>query len=170
MIDLAPKIHELTHAERRVAYDDALERAKAAAHKASTAHKARTPDPRSSSDYRAWKTMKMVCVLLVKHQDKAASIECSKDGASRPRIFIPNKKHILLPESDGEFVLMLLPKWLAQKAELMGVTAGLSPDRTWTSAEVDQWRSLSSLRLSVNTKIHSANRRTPSNISRSNAA
>jgi hypothetical protein len=165
----APKIHELPDDERRAAYDAAFERAMDAARTASAAHKARKPDPRSISDYRAWRTMKMVCVLLVKHQDRAASIECSTDGSSA-RIYIPTKQHILLPESVAEFALMLLPKWLAENRKLMGVTAELSPDRTWTSADIEQWRELSRQRMSINTKIHYANRRAPSNISRSNAA
>ena len=114
--------------------------------------------------------MKMVCVLLVKHQDKTASIECSKDGSTGARIYIPNKQHIILPESAGEFALMLVPKWLAQKTGLMGISADLTADRAWTSADVDQWRALGRLRLSINTKIYFANRRAPSNISRSNAA
>ncbi|MGY3607631.1 MULTISPECIES: hypothetical protein [unclassified Bradyrhizobium] len=157
----------LTHSEK---FDIALGMVKAALHEAAVEFKSAKRDTRSAVTYRSWHAASLVCVLLVKHQDKLTSIECSRDGAERPRIYVPIKQSTILPESAGEFVLMLLPKWLAVRAELMGVTPDLSPDRAWTSADIDQWDTLRRLRLRINTKIYFARRRPTSNISRSDAA
>jgi hypothetical protein len=163
-----PHVFSLPPDERRAEYDAALDRAMDAAHEAAVDHKARKADPRSALDYRAWRTMRLVCVLVVKHADKPSSIEASLDGISRPRIYIPNSKLIAMPESTDEFALMLLPKWLCEKSGLMGVTPDLVGE--WTDDQRKLWDSLRRTRLSINTKIHYANRRASSNISRSNAA
>lgn len=165
-----PHIHALPPADRRVAYDMAMQRVMDAVHEASAAHKARRPDPRSIHHYRIWRTMGLVCVLVVKHQPKPASIECSHDGGTYPRIYLPTSKSIIQPETTGEFALICLPKWLAQKAGLMGVTPELCADQPWTDEQRETWSALQRLRLSINTKIYSANKRSASVLSRSAVA
>src|SRR6266536_1883139 len=120
----------LTRAEK---FDAALGMVREALSEAAVDHRSRKADPRSVLDYRAWRTMGLVCVLVVKHQDKPSSIECSLDGDSRPRLYIPNSKRIALPESTDDFALTLLPKWLCEKSGLMGVTPDLVGE--WTDEQ-----------------------------------
>jgi hypothetical protein len=157
-----PRIHELPPAERQAAYDMAAARVMECQRELSAAHKARKPDPRSIHDYRGYRTMGLVCVLVVKHQPKPASIECSRDGSAYPRIYLPTSKSILQPETTDDFALICLPKWLARKAELTGVTPELCEARPWTDAQRETWDALRKLHLSINGKIYFANRRSSS--------
>jgi hypothetical protein len=168
--DALPHVFSLPPEERRKVYADAADRAMEAAHEAAAEHKARKIDPRSIHDYRAWHTMRMVCVLVVKHRDRAASIEVSRDGGAFPHIYLPTSKMIRQPESTEDFVLAVIPKWLAQKAELQGVAPELCAGRPWTDEQRAAWKSLSNTRLSINTKIYFAKKRPSSSISRGNAA
>lgn len=131
---------------------------------------ARKPDPRSIADYTAWRTMGLVCVQVMKHSDRAASIECSRDGDAAGRIFLPTSKSIVQSDSVGDFLLICVPKWLAVKTELIGVTPDLSEARVWTKADVAAWNSLRNTRMSINTRIQRKHHKSTSNISRSNAA
>ena len=127
------------------------------------------PDPRTPLNYRAWHTCRSVCVLVVKHRDKPASIECSRDGSYYPHLYLPSSKIEIQPESTAEFVLAIMPKWLAQKSELIGMTLPLTVARVWADAQADQWEALRKLRLTINNKIYFAKKR-PSALSRSHAA
>ncbi|SHJ72127.1 hypothetical protein SAMN05444159_1316 [Bradyrhizobium lablabi] len=162
-----PHVFALAPDDRRVAYDAAAARALDAASEASAAHNARKVDPRSVLDYRGYQTMRMVCVLLVRHHDKPASIECSRDGTVA-RIYLPNSKMIAQPESSADFLLCVIPKWLAQKAELMGVTPDLAGD--WSEEQRETWNRLKDARFSINRKIQSPPRLTTHAISRVNTA
>jgi hypothetical protein len=177
-----PSVFSLPPAERRQAYDAAHERAMEAAHEAAVASKARNkPDPHAG-DYLAWRTMGMVCVLVVKHRDKPASFECSRDGGPYRHLYLPFSQLVPLPESDGEFLLALLPRpWVnriekkdfagAQPLrELFGVTLPLSAAQPWTDEQCATWERLGNRRLSINSRIQSAKARSISNISRTNAA
>lgn len=173
-----PRIQDLPPEERREALEDAADRAMDAAIESAAAHNARKPDPRSILDYRAYHTMRLVCVLVVKHRDKAASIECSRDGAW-PHIYLPTKKLMVQPESEGDFILALMPKsflvWLAKQDDapsvartLLGVTPELAGEQT--AARRETWKRLERVRSSINSKIYYAKRRSTSVISRGNAA
>jgi hypothetical protein len=173
-----PRIHDLPPAERQAEYDAALERVKAASRQIAAERNARKPDPRSILDYRAWRTMRMVCILVVKHRDKPASFEVSRAG-SWPHIYLPIRKTIVQPESTSEFIVAVIPKafltWLASQPDapkgvdqLLGVTPDLEGE--WTDAQRETWSALRRLRLSINSKIYTANRRSPSVLSRSAVA
>lgn len=165
-----PSIFGLTAAERRAAYDEASERAMEAARAAALAYKSKhAPDP-LAQQYRLWNTMGMVCVLVVKHRDKPASIEISRDGSYYPHTYLPTSKMIVQPESVDQFVLAVVPKWLAQRAELMGITLPLSPARPWTDEQRAAWERLGRLRSSINTRIYSARKRIASNFTRNQVA
>ena len=165
-----PSILSLPTAERRAEYDDAMARVKVAASEVARQHKARKPDPRSLHDYRGFHAMGMVCVLVVKHRDKPASAECSRDGSYYPHLYLPTSKSIVQPESTEDFLLVCVPKWLAQKAEIVGVTLPLSHARPWTDEQRETWRRLTRLRSTINTNIHFAKKRRASVLSRSATA
>jgi hypothetical protein len=168
--DTLPHIFSLSPEERRKVYDEAAERAMEAVREMAAEHKARKIDPRSIHDYRAWHTMRMVCILVVKHRDKAASVEVLRDGGAFPHIYLPTSKMIRQPECTEDFVLAVIPKWLAQKAELQGVAPELCAERPWTDEQRAAWKSLSVARLNINTKIYFAKKRPHSLISRGDAA
>jgi hypothetical protein len=170
MPSTAPSIHSLPPDERRAEYAAASDRAMEAAMDAAREYKARKPDPRSVHDYRGWHTMGLVCVLVVQHQPKPASIECSRDGGHYTHLYLPFSKIILQPETTDDFALVVIPKWLAQKANLMGVTPALSDARPWTDVQQKTWDGLGRLRSTINTKIYYANRRPASVLSRSAVA
>lgn len=163
-------IFALSPDHRRAVYDEAAERVADEARDIVAETKARKSDPRSIHDYRAYNTMGLVCVLVVKHRKKPSSLECSRDGSAYPHIYLPTSKSIVEPETTDDFALISVPKWLAQKAELIGVTLSLSSARPWTDSQRETWKSLSNLRMGINSKIHFAKRRAASNISRGNAA
>lgn len=129
----------------------------------------KNPDARTAVHYRTWQTMGLVCVLVVKHRDKIASIECSRDGSYYPHIYLPTSKIVPQPEATDEFILACVPKWLAQRAELLGITLPLSPARHWTDEQHATWERLGRLRTSINTRIYFAHRRR-SNFKRSEVA
>lgn len=160
----------LTRPERSAAYNAAVDRVAAVSREMVAEVKARKPDPRSIHDYRSYLTMGLVCVLVVKHRDREASIECSINGNSSVHIFLPTKLCIVQPDGVGEFLLICVPKWLAQRAGLAGVTRDLTDARAWTKTDLEAWETLRKIRLGVNSKIYNANRRTSSNISKVNAA
>src|ERR1700738_456184 len=106
-----PSVFALAPDERRAIYDDAAERAMDAAHEAAVASKARNkPDPRAN-DYLEYRARGLVCVLVVKHQDKPASFDCSRDGAPFPHVYLPFSRSVMQPESTEDFLLVCVPKW-----------------------------------------------------------
>ncbi len=182
MIALArPSIFSLKPDERRAEYAAAGERAMAAARTMAAEHNARKPDA-YEGEYLAWRALGLVCILVVKHRDASASFEISRDGAGA-RIYLPKSKTITLAESDGDFLLALIPrsfvKWICIKdpaaggrfRELFGVTLPLAADRAWTSAECETWTRLDRRRTTINVKIQTAkNRRKYSAIRKRDAA
>jgi hypothetical protein len=163
-----PRIFDLPPDERRDAHDDAMARATEAQREAAREHKARKPDPRSIHDYRGYNTMRMVCVLVARHAPKPASFDCSRDGSRYPRIYLPFSKCIEQPESTDDFLLVCVPKWLAEKVELMGVTPLLVGD--FTDSQRETWNRLRDLRVGINSKIYFAKKRPASVLSRSAVA
>lgn len=169
----SPHIFSLSPEERCAEYDAASERAMAAALEIAAEHNARKPDPHAG-EYLSWRVMGMVCILVVKHRDLSASFEISRDGAGA-RIYMPKSKVMPLVESDGDFMLALLPrsfvKWIGIKdpsagarfRELFGVTMPLAADRVWTDAECETWTRLDRRRSTINVKIQTAKHRTKYN-------
>lgn len=161
-------IFALSPDDRRAAYDEAAERVADEARDIVAETKARKSDPRSIHDYRAYNTMGLVCVLVVRSATPfPASFECTRAGAA-PRFFLPKSEIFVMAEATPEFLLAVAPKWLAEKLGLLGVAQDLVGD--WTDAQRETWKSLSNLRMGINSKIHFAKRRAASNISRGNAA
>ena len=171
-----PRIFDLPPDERRAAYDAAAARVAEASREASASFKAREPDPRSVHDYRIYNTMRMVCILVVKHRDRVNSIEVSRDGGGAPHAFIDPKKMIVQPESEGEFVLALvgrgLSQWIyeKQRVNLLAITPPLADGIEWTDEQRKTWTRLETLRSSINSKIYFAKKRPASVLSRSAVA
>jgi len=166
-------IFSLPPDERRAVYEQAQANAMEAAHQAAIAHKERNkPDPREQ-DYLAYRSMGYVCALVVRTMRPCpASIECTRDGAGA-RFWLSNSKARIQPESDGEFLLVAIPKWLAQRVGLTGTTPELSSEREWTPEQRETWEALKHARNRINTKIYFANRRAPrrqSNFTRNDVA
>jgi hypothetical protein len=166
------RIFDLPPDERREAYDDAMERVMDAARESAAEYKARKPDPRSIHDYRGYHTMRMVCVLVVKSSRAYPnSVQCTRDGTGAP-FYIPNSKKIAQPESTDDFLLCVIPKWLADvdHLALQGVTPELCAERPWTDAQRDVWERLTRARSIINTNIYFAKKRPASVLSRSAVA
>lgn len=157
MTKTATRFFDLPESERRALCDRADAAAMEVGMQAAAEYKARKPDPRAQQ-YRIWRTMDMGCVLVVKHRDKTNSIEISRDGSYYPHTYLPTSKIIVQPESTKEFILAVVPKWLAHRAELSGVTLPLSPARPWLDEQRETWRRLDNLRMSINTRIRNAGR------------
>lgn len=158
MHSAAPSIFSLPPEEKRKAYDEALERCDAEQRRASAEYKARKaapPDPRADN-YLTWKDQRKVCVLVVKHQPKPASIECSRDGSYYPPIYLANSESEPQPESTSDFVLTIVPKWLAKKTDLAGIVLPLSRARPWTDEQAATWARLDRIRDSINRRIQTA--------------
>jgi hypothetical protein len=117
-------------------------------------------DPRKPADYRIFKTMKLICVPLVRHA-LAGTLELSRDGWMRPRAFINPAKLIEQPESDGDLVLVLIERGLAnwikdkQRCNLFGVAPELSAEREWTDHDRAVWNRLRRLADTINSRIAS---------------
>src|SRR4051794_7819105 len=109
MTTTATRFFDLPEAERRALCDRADAAALEVGMQAAAEYKARKPDPHTQQ-YPIWQTMKMGCVLVVKHRDAAASFEVSRDGGAGPHIYMPKSQTITLPESDGDFMLALLSR------------------------------------------------------------
>lgn len=168
--------------EKRAWNDAAEDRVRALSREMVATANARKPDPHAG-EYLAWRTMELVCILVVKHRDAPASIEVSRDGGAASHIYLPKSKTLALPDSEGDFLLALLSrsfvKWIAAKEpaagqrfrELFGVTLPLAADRDWTESQCASWQRLDSRRMSINARIQAAKSRTKySTLTRSQVA
>lgn len=149
--------HDASDSERKLMLDCAQDAVRETAAAMAEQHKRRKVDPRSPADYKAWKTMKMVAVPLVKRGDKPASIEAAMGGSAAPRVFLPNSQMLIQPESRDQFVLAVIPKWLAQARNLMGVPGEI--EDTATSSEKAAWSAIQNTAMSINVRISNANYR-----------
>lgn len=112
-------------------------------------------DPRTDFDYRSYRSMGYACVLAVKQPDareNPASVRVGASLKSDPQ-FLGPKNSILLQESEGPFVLALMPKWLITKTMLPTHPSALSEEEPWTDDERALWDRLRNVCLSVNTRI-----------------
>lgn len=156
---------DLNAEERRLHVDHANDAVREVMLQAIAEGKAKKPDPRSAGDYRGLKTMGHVAIIVVKHADKPASIEVSRDGGERGHLYLPAKSIVVQPESGAELLLITIPRWLATRIReekhinLFGVAPALSDLRVWTKADLATWTALERLASHINCKISSANRR-----------
>jgi hypothetical protein len=151
-----PRIQDLPAAERQAHYDAAQERVRAASREIVAEAKARKPDPRGAFDYRVWHDSNMAAALVVRHPGRTTSLEISADGG-RPRAFLNPAKARIQPESDGDFLLIVLSRSLArwvrerQRVNLMGVTPELVGD--YSDAQRETWARLKRTCATINARI-----------------
>ncbi|MET4197247.1 hypothetical protein ABIB96_001235 [Bradyrhizobium sp. LA3.X] len=121
-------------------------------------------DPRTDFDYRSYRSLNYVCVLLVKQQDDRyapSTIRVGRTLTSDPQ-FLGPKNSIILPESEGRFVLALMPHWLISKAMLPSYPLALDDtDSAWSDDERALYDRLRNVCISVNTRIRRGGSRQP---------
>lgn len=120
-------------------------------------------DPRTDFDYRSYRSMGYACVLAVKQTDareNPSSVRVGQSLKSDPQ-FLGPRNSILLQESEGPFVLALMPKWLITKTMLPTHPGALSEAEPWTDDERALWDRLRDICLSVNTRIRRGGARQP---------
>ncbi len=160
MIPGAAYLMKLPPAERQAAVEAALEAVREKSAEITRIEKAKTPDPRTDLQYKTWRTMKLFAVPVVRHSDRPASIEVSRDGdAAGKHAFIPLRSApIVLPESRGALQLVLIAKpiakWIADKqgVSLSAVPADLVGD--WSDDDREHWARLRALATHINVNIH----------------
>lgn len=159
MIPGAAYLMKLRPAERRAAVGGALEAVREKAAELALLEKAKTPDPRTDLQYKTWRTLKLFAVPVVRHSDRPASIEVSRDGdAAGKHAFIPRRSApIVLPESRAPLQLVLVGKpiarWIAEKqgVSLSAVPADLIGD--WSDEDRKHWARLRALAGHININI-----------------
>ncbi|MGY3609900.1 MULTISPECIES: hypothetical protein [unclassified Bradyrhizobium] len=123
---------------------------------------AKRDDPRTDFDYRSYKSMDYVCTLLVKQPDareNPSSIRVGRSLSSDPQ-FLGPRNSIILPESEGRFVLAIMPAWLVRKCLLPTYPFPLDEeDPAFTADERATWDRLRLVCHSVNARIRGAGRR-----------
>jgi hypothetical protein len=124
-----------------------------------TRRKPRVPkpadDPRTDFDYRSYQANDFACVLAVRQPDartEPSTIRVGRDLASAPQ-FLGPKNSIVQPESEGPFVLAVMPRWIVTKTMLPTYPIALSEDEPWTAQERALWDRLRSVCISVNMRI-----------------
>lgn len=123
---------------------------------------ARKADPRTDFDYRSYRSMEYVCTLLVKQPDfreDPKSIRVGSSLTSDPQFLGPNNS-IVQPESEGRFVLAVMPDWLIKRAGLSTYPLPLDEtDPDFTDEERATWARLRLVCQSINSRIRTAGRR-----------
>jgi hypothetical protein len=123
---------------------------------------AKKADPRTDFDYRSYRAMEYVCTLLVKQPDPREdppSVRVGRTLTSDPQFLGPNNS-IVQPESEGRFVLAVMPYWLIKRAELSTYPLPLDEsDPNFTDEERAAWSRLRLVCQSINSRIRTAGRR-----------
>jgi hypothetical protein len=119
----------------------------------------RRRDPRTEFDYRSYRSMGYACTLVVKQPDpreNPASTRVGRSLTSDPQ-FLGPRNSIVLPESEGRFVLALMPDWLISRAGLSTYPLPLDEtDPAFTDEERKLWDRLRQVCFSVNARIRTA--------------
>jgi hypothetical protein len=122
----------------------------------------RQPDDlRSRITYQSYRTARMFCTLVVKLAEPpgARSLKCSMNGDPSKFFYLPLSRIIIQPESQGSFVLVVVPKWLAKPfdpkriTELAGVLPDLCDSIEWTDQQKTDWNRLRRKAGVINTRI-----------------
>lgn len=155
---------DISKGELKALADRALAAADAEAGRIAQEFKARKPDPRSPADYKAYRTMSLFAVPVVKHSDRPRSIEISRDGNDIGKhAFLAPRRISIQPESSDQLLLILVPrglaKWAAeaQSVNLFAVPPDLIGD--WSDDDRKTWSHLKALASHINVRIHSAHHR-----------
>lgn len=124
----------------------------------------RRDDPRTDFDYRSYRANKFACTLLVKQPDLRESpptLRVGRSLTSDPQYLGP-KNSITQPESEGRFVLTVMPDFIIRRALLPTYPLMLDEtDPEFTDAERETWSRLRLVCISINSRIQNANRRKP---------
>lgn len=119
-------------------------------------------DPRTDFDYRSYRAMNYVCTLVMKQPDlreEPTSLRVGRSLTSDPQ-FLGSKNSVILPESEGRFVLALMPHWLISRAGLSTYPLPLDEtDPSFTEDERKLWDRLRMVCYSVNARIRAAGRK-----------
>lgn len=119
-------------------------------------------DPRTDFDYRSYRSMGFVCTLVVKQPDRREdplSVRVGRSLTSDPQFLGPNNS-IVQPESEGRFILAVMPDWLIKRAELSTYPLPLDEsDPEFTDDERATWDRLRLVCQSINSRIRSGGRR-----------
>ena len=159
MIPGAAYLMKLPPAERQAAVDGALEAAREESARLTAQGKRVQPDPRSIDDYLAYRRGRLICAPVVKHSDRATTIELSRDGGAGRHAFINPLKLRIQPESADRFLLILIPRPLAtwvkdkQEVNLFAAPPALDPAGEWTAEDLKTWDRLRHWSVTVNTRI-----------------
>lgn len=117
----------------------------------------RDADPRTDLDYRSYQSMGWVCALVIRQPDyrtEAATIRVGSSLSSEPQ-FLGAGNSIVQPESEGRFVLTLVPAWMVRKNIFSGHPFSLDEyDPAFTAEERELWDRLRNICFSINTRIN----------------
>jgi hypothetical protein len=119
-------------------------------------------DPRTDFDYRSYRNMGYACTLVVKQPDRREdppSVRVGRSLTSDPQFLGPNNS-IVQPESEGRFVLAVMPDWLIKRAGLSTYPLPLDDDDPqFMDDERATWLRLRLVCQSINSRIRTAGRR-----------
>jgi len=113
-------------------------------------------DPRTDFDYRSYKAADYLCTLVVRQPDyrtAPSTIRVGKSLTSEPQ-FLGARNSIVQPESEGRFVLTLVPAWMIRKNIFSAYPWSLDEnDPAFAAEERELWARLRDVCISINTRI-----------------
>lgn len=133
----------------------------------------RRADPRTDFDYRSYKEMGWICTLVIRQLDSRENPPTIRVGRTltSEAQYLGSKNSIVQPESEGRFVLTLVPSWMVGVIVRDGRTTPpifssypLALDETddsFTDDERAVWDRLRLVCISINSRINSAGRKAP---------
>jgi hypothetical protein len=113
-------------------------------------------DPRTDFDYRSYQSMGWCCTLVMRQQDWRTDPKTIKVGRSltSEAQFLGAGNSIVQPESEGRFVLTLVPGWMVSKNIFSSHPFALDEDDpAFTAEERALWDRLRHICHSINTRI-----------------
>lgn len=119
---------------------------------------AKRNDPRTDFDYRSYKTMGCVCVLAKRAPDYRTNPNTVRIVANGTIQGFGPGNSIIMPESEGPFVLAVIPDWLQRRLKLPTIGFALPEDEEWSDDERALWERLRNVCRSINTRIRNAGR------------
>lgn len=128
-------------------------------------------DPRTDFDYRSYRAMRWVCTLVIRQPDRRFSprtLRVGRTSTSDPQ-FLGDRNSNIQPESEGPFILTLVPGWMTRPIVKLGVTSPSifstypmaldETDPNFTDEERAIWDRLRNVCFSINSRIRNAGRR-----------
>ncbi len=122
---------------------------------------AKRKDPRTDFDYRSYRACGYVCTLVMKQVDgriNPLTVRVGKSLKSDPQFLGPNNS-IVQPESEGRFLLTVMPAWLPKRAGFPTYPLPLDEtDPEFSDAERETWERLRNVCQTINVRIRTAGR------------